>query len=359
MRRHGRHDRGAVDGHPTHRFEVLYLPGLEGLVSAGVCAALGAAVTPVRHRDDSLQLDFTGRWERLLSLRTPVAVFAVLTFAVARPQTLLSGEHLPAVIAVIEHVRRLNSTRPAASFRIDAAGAQSSVFERIAQQVAAGTRLRHDHAAGDIVLRFRRSVTTAGWDVLIRLSPRPLSLRQWRVRNVPGAANATIAAAMAILSAPDPRDRIANLMCGSGTLMIERLLAGPASSCLGVDLDEGMLAACAGNIRAADLAHRVTLMRGDSTESAWTCRGPFDAMLADPPWGALVGDHRTNEALHLALLQRTREAARPGARLVLLTHEVRRMERCLRMTDDLWRVDSITRVFQKGHHPRIYLLTAT
>src|SRR5262245_25077014 len=76
MRRRGRHDHGAVDLHPAHRFEVLHLPGLEGAVSAEIRAALGTAVTPVAQRDDSLQLDFTGTWERLLALRTPVSVFA-------------------------------------------------------------------------------------------------------------------------------------------------------------------------------------------------------------------------------------------------------------------------------------------
>ncbi|WP_203914104.1 RsmD family RNA methyltransferase [Rhizocola hellebori] len=356
--RRGRPDRGGYP--PFHRFEVLYLPGLCDVVSAEVRAALGIAVEPVAQRDDSLQLTFTGRWERLLALRTPVAVFAVLTFAVPRPQTLLSGEHLPAVIAAVEHVRRLSSARPAVSFRFDAAGAGSSVFERIAQQIAAGTRLRYDHAAGDIVLRFRRSVSIAdGWDVLIRLSSRPLSHRQWRVRDVPGAANATIAAAMAILSAPRPGDRIANPMCGSGTLMVERLLAGPASACLGFDIDQSMLAASADNLRAAGLAHRTRLLQADNTQPGWTRHGPFDVVFADPPWGTLMGEHSTNETLHLELLRRAREAVKPGARLVFLTHEVRRMERCLRTAEDLWRVNSVTRVFQKGHHPRIYLLTAT
>ncbi len=354
--RRGRPDRRAGQATPISRFELLFLPGLEGIVAAEARAVLQAPATPVPQRDDSLQLDFAGRWERLLSLRTPVAVFAVLTFAVPRPQTILSGEHLPAVIAAIGNVRRLHSSAPVTSFRIDAAGAQSSVFERIAQQIAAGARLRHDQTRGDIVLRFRRSITVEGWDVLIRLSPRPLSARPWRIRNIPGAANATIAAAMAILSEPQPHDRIANPMCGSGTLMIERLLAAPAAGCLGFDLDESSLHACADNLRAAGLAHRATLVRGDATEPGWTSRGPFDAMLADPPWGGLVGEHRTNEGLHLALLERAREAAAPGARLVILTHEVRRMQRCLRQADGLWRVDTVTRVFQKGHHPRIYLL---
>lgn len=57
-----------------------------------------------------------------------------------------------------------------------------------------------------------------------------------------------------------------------------------------------------------------------------------------------------------ALLDRAGAAAAPGARLAVLTHEVRVMERCLDRVRDRWRLESTTRVFQKGAHPRICLL---
>ena len=54
--------------------------------------------------------------------------------------------------------------------------------------------------------------------------------------------------------------------------------------------------------------------------------------------------------------QRARRGAAPGARLAVLTHEVRLMERCLDQARGLWTPEGVTRVYQKGHHPRIYLL---
>jgi hypothetical protein len=41
----------------------------------------------------------------------------------------------------------------------------------------------------------------------------------------------------------------------------------------------------------------------------------------------------------------------------VLTHEIRVMERCLRQAADRWAQRDAVRVFQKGHHPRIYLLS--
>jgi len=59
----------------------------------------------------------------------------------------------------------------------------------------------------------------------------------------------------------------------------------------------------------------------------------------------------------MTLLERAHAAAAPGARLVVLTHEIRMMERCLRQSARLWTEYQAVRVFQKGHHPRIYVLT--
>jgi 23S rRNA G2445 N2-methylase RlmL len=210
---------------------------------------------------------------------------------------------------------------------------------------------------GDTVLRFRRSAyQPQGWDVLVRLSPRPLSDRPWRVRNFPGAANAPVARAMARVTKPTRSDRVANLMCGSGTLLIERLLQGPARRAVAIDSDPVALDACAENLSAAGFRAGVELVKEDITEDGWLSRGPFDVFLADPPWGTLVGEHAQNEFLHRALLERAHKAAAPGARMVVLTHEIRQMERCLKASRQWWEPVSETRVFQKGHHPRIYLL---
>jgi tRNA (guanine6-N2)-methyltransferase len=344
-------------GGPAHPMELVFLPGLAEVVAAEVGERLGPAVRlrPVPGRSDSFLLDLRGPWDRLLGLRTIVAAFAVLTFGVPRPRSLTSGEYLPQIVRAIQAVRELGP-RPG-SFRFDAAGVRSAGFRRLAEELARTTGLPHDQDDGDLVLRFRRAAERPdGWDVLVRLSTRPLSDRPWRVRNFPGAANATVAAAMARLTRPRPDDRVANLMAGSGTLLIERLLAGPARLAVGVDLDRAVLEACRQNLAAAGLEGRALLLAGDVADDAWLAHGPYDVLLADPPWGTLVGDHAANQGLYASLLERARRGAAPGARLAVLTHELRLMERCLDRARGLWEPEGVTRVYQKGHHPRIYLL---
>jgi predicted RNA methylase len=313
-------------------------------------------IRQVPDRDDSFAADYAGAWERLLELRTIVAPFLVLSFPVPRPRSLTSGEYLPRIAEAIGLVRRLN---PGAltTFRIDAAGSGSAGFRRLAAALADLTALAPVDEGGEVLLRFRRAPGESGWDVLVRLCTRPLSARPWRVRDLPGAANATIAAAMSRMTGPAPGDRVANVMCGSGTLLIERLLAAPARAAVGIDSDPGAVAACEANLAAAGLGGRALILGGDIADVAWASHGPFDVILADPPWGTLMGDHAASEAVHAGLLARAHAAAAPGARLAVLTHEIRVMERCLRQAADRWAQRDAVRVFQKGHHPRIYLLS--
>lgn len=372
----------------THRIEVTFLPGLADVVAAEVTELLAPASPPrpVPGRDDTLAFMHRGPLDdpRLLRLRTAVAVFAVLTFDVPRPKSLTSGEHLPRIAAALDASARLGARR---TFRFEAAGRESSVFQRLAALLSEASRMDHRADDGEILVRFRRTPGSraggaggargtdraggagsadraggaggdAGWDVLVRLGGPPLSAREWRVADYPGAVNATIAAAIVRLAGVRARDRVVNLMCGSGTLLVERLLAGPAAVALGVDVSADAVAATRENVAAAGLTDQVRLDVADvlAPGGTWRDAGPFDLVLVDPPWGTTHGSHATSAAVHAQLLEAAHAVCAPGGRLVVLTHEITVMERCLRVASGLWQERAAVRVFAKGHHPRIYLL---
>lgn len=349
----------ARDAPSIRRVELVYLPGLEPAVRDEVEHQLSGVqrLWVVPGREDSLGLDLRGSLAPLLELRTVVAPFLVLSFPVPRPKSLLSGEYFPQIVDVIHEVQRLNAADPPSGLRIEAAGRDTTVMRTFAGQLAEATGLVEDPEAGECVVRVRRTPQGEGWDVLVRVSTLPLSARPWRVQGHPAAANATVAAAMVNITDPRPTDRVVNLMCGSGTLLVERLIAAPAKVAIGMDRDADAVTATAENLDAAHLAGRADLLVNDIRDDEWVRRGPFDVLLADPPWGDKTGRHEQNEAVHLALLERAHVAAAPGALLVVLTHEIRIMERCLVRASGLWRLRSETRVFHKGHHPRIYLLS--
>ena len=334
--------------------EIVFLPGLDDVVLAEVADLSARGWRPVPGRDDAMAGEVRGSLGRLRTLRTVSSAFLVLTFPVPRPKSLLSGEFFPQIVDAAREVVRLNRSPRPRAVRLEAAGSDSAVMQTFSRQLAQACGLREDDEDGDFVVRVRPTPGRDGWDVLFRLTTRPLSTRGWRVQGHPAAASATIAAAMVDLSGPRPGDRVADLMCGSGTILIERLLAAPAAYAIGVDVDPEAVDIARANLKAA--GQNAELVAEDLRADGWLSEPPYDALFADPPWGDDRADHAVAESVHSDLLERAYLASARRARLVVLAHEIRIMDRCLQRAQHQWRLRSQTRVFHKGHHPRIYVL---
>ncbi len=258
------------------------------------------------------------------------AVYLVQHFAIPRPQALLGHQHFTQLTRLISSVRSMRPAGTFQSFRISAAGSHSSVFQRIKDEIAQATGLRYDEDEAQLMLRVRKAeLHPQGWEVLLRLTPRPLSARDWRVCNFEGALNATIASAMIEVTQPQPDDRVFNLMCGSGTLMIERLRRAPAAAVGGCDTDLLALRCATDNLAAAGFSEDAELLEMDAAALPLpdAC---IDVLCGDLPWGGLVGSHEGNLKLYPKVLAEAARIAVPGARAVFITHEIHLMERLLR-----------------------------
>ncbi len=298
-----------------------------------------------------------GSLPALRALHTPVAAYQALTFPIRRPRELLATENLAVVAAVIAGVKSVRPRMPFTSLRLGAAGADTPEFQRVAEEWAARAGLGVDPRDGDLLIRVRQDPDDVGWQVLVRITPRPLSARAWRVANYPGAVNATIAAAVVDLLEPRPGDRFTDLMCGSGTIVLERLARGPAARVVACDINPEAIAAARANQRAARFKGAVEWICADM-RTLDPGEDGFDRLVANPPWGELLGDHDANDELYADLLTAAARMAGDEGRFVVLTHDIRRFERLLGDQGD-WEPVDVHRFFQKGHHPRAYLLHRT
>lgn len=289
----------------------------------------------------------------LRSLRRTVAVSVTLDVPVPRPRQLLATENLQRVDSVIAAIRAQRPRERFTAVRLGAAGRDSVEMTRLAHEIAGRAGLGVDPGNGDLVVRVRRTPDRDGWQLLIRTTARPLSARPWRTVDYPGAVNATIAACVLDELAADDADALVDLMCGSGTLLLEQLFRRAPHRIVGIDRNPEALAAARENQRTARRRGRIDWVDGDVFTT--DLDGPFDRLVANPPWGGLIGDHAENEAMHPRLLARAAQLAAPGARFCVLTHEIRRFERAL-ATHDAWRAVRTVRFFQKGHHPRLFVL---
>lgn len=346
MRRHARRE-----PRPTAPlYEADVLEGLEPFAEDELHDLAGVA--DMRVAAGALLFRYGGAPSALLDLRSVVAVFRVLHFDVPRPKALLGHQHFEAIVAAIGHAQSLWPRHAFRTLRLSAAGADTAVLRRLKDELAARTDLQPADE-GDMLLRLRRAHD--GWQVLVRLSPRPLATRPWRVEHLPGALNATVAHAMMRLTRPRPHDRVLNVACGSATLLIERLALGPARMAIGCDTDEQALAMARANLRASGYERAVRLEQWDATQLP-LADGSMDVICADLPFGQLVGSHRVNEALYPALFAEATRVAATQARMVLISHEIRLLERVAGQWGAQWQLRDVLRVRVGGMTPRIYLL---
>lgn len=342
----------------TYACEADVAPGLEGIAADELRHLLGADLSALSGtRPGSLAFEYSGDLAQLLRPRTVLAIYLLRRFAVPRPRALLGDAHFRAIVRQIATIRALAPPDAYGTLYLSAAGSDSSVLSRLKEELGKTTGLRAlppGAREGDLRLRLRRAATGEAWELLTRITPRPLGARPWRVQNLEGALNATVAHAIALLTGPDPRDNFLNLACGSGTLLIERATCGPATRLLGVDTSTEAIAIAGANVAAAGYANRIELQQGDA-RALDLPDASIDALCADLPFGHLVGTHDENLTLYPAILDEAARVARREAPFAVLSHELRLMESLIAASAD-WALDQTLRVTLGGLHPRIFLL---
>jgi SAM-dependent methyltransferase len=345
----------------TYLCEADVSEGLEALARDELSARLGATVrlAPASAAlRGVIPFTYSGDLHALLALQTVQAVYLLQRFAVPRPRALLGDEHFRKVLALVQAASGLFPAGAFKTLALNAAGSDSAVMQRLKGELArrAGLALAEDE--GDLLLRVRPTQPppdNGGWDVLVRLSPRPLATRAWRVCNFEGALNAPVAHALVRLLQPRPHDCYVNMACGSGTLLVERLAAGRVRQAIGVDLDPQALACARANVAASGYNSAIRLLQTDARALPLPSAS-VDALSADLPFGHLVGSHAQNVRDYPLLLGEAARVLRPAARAGLLTHEARLMEQLLAGLMDVWQVEQVLRVELGGLYPRIFVL---
>lgn len=335
------------------------LEGLERIAEAELRQRFGARVRfEAPTRPGALRFSYAGELADLLMLRSVVAVYGVQYFAIPRPKGLLGNQQFSDLSGAISAVIELAPPGTYATLRLSAAGEDSSVLTRLKEQIAQRFSLAVATDEGDLLIRLRRARDGDGWETLVRLTPRPLATRAWRVCNWPGALNASLAHAMITLTEPTPEDVVLNVACGSGTLLIERLLAGRAQQAIGCDTDPASLDCARSNLRAAGL-DRAAQLEGWDAGAMPLDDASVSMICVDLPFGQLVGSHRENQEFYPRVFAEAARVAQSGARMVLLTHEVRLLERTAERFAQQWRLLDLLRVRSGGMTPAVALLRRT
>jgi 23S rRNA G2445 N2-methylase RlmL len=357
-------------------------PGLEGISGREICSRLAGSKVVETQRGWVI-FRYAGYAADLLALRTTEDVFALLFRTATLPYSrkgaipLLermarSSRHWTEALTRVRQARQRPVKR--VTFRVitQMAGKRGFRRQEARDAVLSGVQRRWTRwkpVADDAHLEIWAAIIGNWAAIGLRLSDRKMRHRTYKREHRPASLRPTLAAAMVALSEPRAGDRFCDPMCGTGTILAERLLAGPYQSLLGGDIDPAALEAARGNLSRTRNAPPA---RGSAASGRrepcvlylWDARalplrsGTVDTIVCNLPFGEQIGSHADNPALYDQVFGQLARVLTPGGRAVLLTSEKALMRQCLRSHTQL-RQEREVLVGVLGRAARIYVLRRT
>lgn len=210
------------------------------------------------------------------------------------------------------------------------------------------------------------------WEIGVRLTPRPLSVRDYKIEHIKGGINPTVAYAMntfafshilsqqSLQTSTSTLDRDAqtnlsylNICSGSATLLIEARLQSTATNTgmsghfLGFDIDKKTNSQAIHNIQSAGLIRDIQIKTADlldkpdfgnqtakevaqEGEQEGAKLAMFDIITSDLPFGMQVGKGDDLDKLYKTFVEYTTEKLKEDGVLVVYTTEVEIFGKALR-----------------------------
>ncbi len=190
---------------------------------------------------------------------------------------------------------------------------------------------------------------TAGWEA--EIGPFHWSRRFGKLERLPWSTKPVVAEVLVRLAKLQPGDRVLDPFCGSGTLLVAAGAAG--RQVIGSDIDPRAIAMARSNL--GNVAAQLTVASAEQLEHP---DGSIDRVIANLPFGKLVGSHTGNTRLYPAALREIARVLRPTGRAALLTDDKRLFEAAVAGTKSL-KIVRRRMLTYGGVTPTAYVLTRT
>lgn len=203
------------------------------------------------------------------------------------------------------------------TFKISCAGSDSPEVRDIAKYIKDTYELQESDEAD---LKIHIIKTDDIWEIGVQITPRPLSVRDYRVVNMSGAMDPTIAYAVNSFCNLDSAHSYLNIFSGSATLLIEAGQCYPnLNKLIGFDNEKKHLSLSIQNIKKAGLIEKVQVKEFDIFNKPDL--GKFDVIVSDLPFGMSISKGENLEKLYETFIQYCESVLNTGGRLVVYTSE--------------------------------------
>lgn len=343
-------------------FEAIAVGELEELEDVRI---LGTQT--VSDKNGMIRFEYAGDPADLLDLRTIEDLFVLVARVPELPPTYSALRDLAAAVTRasgiergLQLARQIHPGRGGEGrfrFRVIARLAAQTHYRRVDAQEAVTKAIaqRTDHRwqpSDTGTLEFWLTIFPDEALLMLRLTDERMRHRTYKLEHLPASLRPTPAAALVRLTRPKPDDVFLDPMCGAGTILIERALAGRYQLLLGGDNDPLALETAQGNIGTR--YQPIELHDWDAMQLPLDA-GVISAAAVNLPFGAQIGSAEENRLLYPAFLREAVRVLRPHARLVVLTGDWRTFDTALKRTDNLYSRTTHP-VMILGRAARIYVL---
>ncbi len=193
--------------------------------------------------------------------------------------------------------------------------ARKALAQGLADVVPESWRPAEENAAVEFWLTIHEETAVCG----LRLSDRTMRHRDYKLEHRPASLRPTIAAAMVRLAEIRPRHVFLDPMCGAGTLLAERMIAGQRirggfAAAWGGDIEFSAVRAAAINLRRLGPA---MLARWDATHLPLASES-VDRIATNPPFGKQLSSPDAVGPLYRAMLREYDRLLRPEGVAVIV-----------------------------------------
>jgi tRNA (guanine6-N2)-methyltransferase len=319
-------------------------PGFEAIAADEIREELeGAKVRRtglVGDKNGIIQFDYAGDPGDLLELRTVEDVFVLITsihdlgptYAALRDlRDQVQRAPLDSAVNLARQLRPGRGGQGKLRYRVVARQVGRANYRRVDAQEAVekGIAARPDRRwtkSEEGALEFWLTLWPGEALLALRLSDEKMRHRDYKLQHLPASLRPTAAAAMVWLTRPRPDDLFLDPMCGAGTILLERAHAGRYQMLLGGDASEEAVATALANIGTR--YKPIEVRRWDARDLPLDA-GSVTAAAVNLPFGRQIGSPEENRRLYPAFLREAERVLRPGARLVLLSGDVRALDDAL------------------------------
>ncbi len=353
----------------TVTFYTTSFRGIGPITHRQLQEAFGPALDNVqtfRVRDyDITRFPFTGPVDDLFRLGTTEDLFYWIA---TRPltgskkdltmlQSTLRSAHIEAGLAL--H-RQTSGGKKRPTFRViaQAESAPWRAYRRLQMQQAVERGI-HQHyprwkpVADNATLEFWVQQADKQALIGLRLSDRTMRHRTYKTASLPGSLRPTIARALVYLSTVDPNDTFLDPLCGAGTILIERALAGRYKHLLGGDIQQEAVRHTLTNFGNRHKPRKIR--RWNATRLPLNAES-VNKVVSNLPWGRQIGSPNENQTLYTGVLKETDRVLKPAGRAVFLTGAWNLFKKTLRTFPTLKLTEHLQHITVLGRQADIFVL---